>query len=54
MQCLKLSHISDIYAYITYMQSLKQAMNELIYKTQKQTHRHKEQICGGRGVGGMD
>ena len=33
------------------MQSLKQAMNELIYKTetdsQKQTHRHKEQICGG-------
>ena len=33
---------------ITYMQNLKYDTNELSTK-QKQTHRHREQICGCQG-----
>ena len=35
---------------ITYMQNLKYDTNELSTK-QKQTHRHREQICGCQGEG---
>ena len=37
--------------YITYIWNLKYDTNELIYKTETESHRHREQTCGHQGGG---